>query len=91
VSSEDAATAAQESLVPDALENHIDQAHVALGGESSEWFVTARTDKGRAWLYLECRECGRDGKPVYSTGKIELWELIVDAREHHEKRHGAGR
>ena|SRR5215831_3594946 len=77
------------SAEPDSREDHIDQAATALGGEDSEWFVTARIDKGRAYLYLECRECERDGKPIYSTGQIELWELIVDAREHHEKQHVA--
>jgi hypothetical protein len=73
----------------DAMDGYIDQAAAALGGEDSEWLVTARIDKGRPYLYLECRECDREGKPIYSTGQIELWELVVDARSHHEKQHAA--
>jgi hypothetical protein len=72
---------------------HIDQALVALGGEDTEFYLTAQDGTasgafGRATVILSCRYQGCDWGLF--IGEMELWEFVADARGHWEDQH-AGR
>ncbi len=73
----------------DDRDDHIDQALAAIGGEDTEFYLTARRDGGEGRrvpvVALSCRfqNCGW-GETV---GEMELWEFAADAREHWERRH----
>lgn len=72
---------------------YIDQALHALGGEDTDFMVTAKIDvellgadrEPRATLRLSCSVNGC--KWGYLVGQMELWELVADARQHWEQAH----
>ena len=67
-------------MTADLRDEWIDQAIEAVGGEDTDFMVTAKPDDGRGFPYLllSCRLCDW-GEQV---GQMELWELVTDARTH---------
>jgi hypothetical protein len=69
---------------------HIDQALDALGGEDTEFYLTAQDSAasgafGHATVILSCRYKGCDWGEF--VGEMELWEFVADARRHWEDSH----
>jgi len=76
---------------PDERDGYIDQALAALGGEDTEFYLTAQDAAtsgafGCATVRLSCRYQGCDWGLF--VGEMELWEFVADAREHWESAHG---
>jgi hypothetical protein len=77
----------------DDRDDHIDQALAAIGGEDTEFYLTAQDAaasgaRGHATVILSCRYQGCDWGLL--VGEIELWEFVTDARAHWESQHGDG-
>jgi hypothetical protein len=77
----------------DEQDDHIDQAIDVIGGEDTEFYLTAQDAAasgafGCATVILSCRyqDCGWG----LFVGEMELWEFVTDARAHWESRHGPG-
>lgn len=50
---------------------------------SENYLVCGRVTEDGDQLQLKCAECGL----LYSVGEIELWELALDAKRHHDVHH----
>jgi hypothetical protein len=81
--------------LPDELQDSIDDAMRALGGDEADFIIKgipghASTVPHAVGLF--CRLCpvpgSEIGQGVESAGMIELWELITDARAHYDEMHG---
>jgi len=71
-------------------DGYIDAALDALGGEDTEFYLTAKDAAasgafGRATVVLSCRYQGCDWGLF--VGEMELWEFVTDARAHWEDKH----
>ncbi|HEV2452214.1 MAG TPA: hypothetical protein VGS62_09845 [Streptosporangiaceae bacterium] len=72
------------------MDGYIDTAVEALGGEDTEFYLTAQDASasgafGCATVRLSCRYQGCEWGLF--VGEIELWEFVADAREHWESEH----
>lgn len=74
----------------DPMGGYIDTALDALGGENTEFYLTAQDSAasgafGHATVVLSCRYQGCDWGIF--VGEMELWEFVTDARKHWEGEH----
>lgn len=60
----------------------IDQALAVLGGDDTEFYLTAKGGQ----VVLSCRYQGCTWGEM--VGEMELWEFVVDARKHWDEDHG---
>ena len=72
------------------MDGYIDAALDALGGENTEFYLTAQDSAasgafGIATVVLSCRYQGC--KWGIFVGEMELWEFAADARSHWEDEH----
>lgn len=72
-----------DSVTRDEMDQFIDQALVALGGEDTEFYVAVKDGA----VLLDCRY--QDCPWGITVGEMELWEFVADAREHWQARHAA--
>jgi hypothetical protein len=70
------------------MEDHIDQALEALGGEDTEFYLDGCGGAGvEHAVRLTCRYQGCEWGIF--VGEMELWEFVTDAREHWEAEHAS--
>lgn len=62
------------------IEELVDTAYAALGGEEADFFLTAAEGQR---IRLSCGNCPWG----FTIGNMELWEFIVDARKHQDEAH----
>ena len=69
--------------------DYVDDALAVLGGEDTEFYVTAtqEEDSHRPKISVNC--CYSDCEWAYTIGQMPVWEIAADCREHWEKTHAA--
>jgi hypothetical protein len=68
-----------------AASDYVDQAVEVVGGENTDFMLTAVQKDYGLVISLDCRVCNWG----LTVGQMELWEFITDAREHWETIHAA--